>query len=315
MNSMKWNGNHLTVIDQRRLPHETIWINLHTHQEVEKAISEMVVRGAPAIAIAASYGLALAIQNGEDRTKAAQTLLESRPTAVNLQWALERLRTISNEFVLQEAIKIHKEDMGININIGTHGAPLLQGGVLTICNTGSLATSGHGTALGMIRSAFSNGQSIHVYILETRPYLQGARLTAYECMQEGIPCTLITDGMVGALLQTGRVQSAVAGCDRVAINGDTANKIGTYGLAQLCRVHGIPLYIAMPTTTLDRHCSSGAEIPIELRSPNEVRTVHGVPIAPKDVPVWNPSFDVTPAYLISGWVTEHGVWTPPFPNP
>ena len=313
MHSIEWTGTHLRLLDQRRLPHQTVWLDLYSHNDVAQAISDMIVRGAPAIAIAGGYGLAMAIAAGVDRSSAVHTLVESRPTAVNLQWAMDRLSNIPDADVLSEVIRIHEEDLAINHAIGRHGAPLLQGGVLTICNTGALATSGHGTALGMIRSAHAASQDIHVYILETRPYLQGARLTAYECMEEGIPCTLITDGMAGALLQSGRVQSAVAGCDRVANNGDTANKIGTYQLALLCKAHKVPFYIAMPTTTLDRHCPTGGQIPIEERPPKEIRSVQGHPVAPNDIPVWNPSFDVTPAHLIHGWVTEMGVWTVPFP--
>ena len=313
MHSIEWNGTNLRLLDQRLLPHETVWLDLYTHNEVATAISDMVVRGAPAIAIAGAYGLAMAIANDCDRQQASKVLLASRPTAVNLQWALERLAKVDDDQVLTEAIQIHEEDLAINHAIGQHGAPLLTGGVLTICNTGALATSGHGTALGMIRSAHAAGHNIHVYILETRPYLQGARLTAYECMAEGIPCTLITDGMAGALLRSGRVQAAVAGCDRVANNGDTANKIGTYQLALLCKAHDVPFYIAMPTTTLDRNCPNGEAIPIEERPPTEVRSVQGHPIAPHDISVWNPSFDVTPAALIHAWVTERGVWTLPFP--
>ncbi len=314
MHSIEWTGKHLRLLDQRKLPHETVWLDLYTHYEVAQAISDMIVRGAPAIAIAAGYGLAMAVEQGVNREKASQELLASRPTAVNLQWALDRLSTVEDKNVLDEVINIHNEDLTLNHNIGKHGAPLLNGGVLTICNTGALATSGHGTALGMIRTAHANGQSIHVYILETRPYLQGARLTAYECMQEGIPCTLITDGMAGALLQSGKVQAAVAGCDRVANNGDTANKIGTYQLALLCEAHNVPFYIAMPTTTLDRTCPSGKAIPIEERPASEVRSVQGHAIAPHDVPVWNPSFDVTPANLIHSWITEQGIWKLPFPE-
>ena len=314
MHSIEWNDNHLRLLDQRMLPHKSDWLELYNHYEVAKAIQDMAVRGAPAIAIAASYGLALAVQNGDDRTEATKILLQSRPTAVNLQWALNRLSTVADVDLLSEAKRIHAEDLKLNHSIGRHGASVLHGGVLTICNTGALATGGHGTALGMIRTAHSNGKNIHVYILETRPYLQGARLTAFECLEEGIPCTLITDGMAGALLKSGRVQSAVAGCDRVAANGDTANKIGTYQMAQLCHVHDVPLFIAMPTTTLDRQCSTGSEIPIEVRPSTEVRSIQGIHIAPKNIPVWNPSFDVTPAKLISGWVTEFGIWQPPFPE-
>ena len=310
MESIRWQNGYLELLDQRQLPHQTIWIQNHTHTDVVVAIRDMIVRGAPAIAIAASYAMAMAVQNGVDRNQASDELLAARPTAVNLQWALERLKSISDEHLLDEAIKIHQEDLQINYAIGQHGAPLLGSntGVITICNTGALATSGHGTALGMIRSAHQNGQNIHVYILETRPYLQGARLTAYECMQEGIPCTLITDNMAGALLKSGKVQAAVAGCDRVASNGDTANKIGTYQLAALCKMHDIPFYIAMPISTFDADCPNGEAIPIEERPSSEVRSLHGVAIAPHDIPVWNPSFDVTPARLIHGWVTEKGVW-------
>jgi methylthioribose-1-phosphate isomerase len=314
MEAIRWKESHLELIDQRLLPHQESWVIAKDSASVAKAINKMVVRGAPAIAISAAYGMALAIKSGENRKIASNRLLAARPTAVNLQWALERISKIPDEFVEAEAIKIHQEDLHLNHSIGSHGAPLLEGGVLTICNTGSLATSGHGTALGMIRTAHNQSNNIHVYALETRPYLQGARLTAYECVQERIPCTLITDGMVGALLATGNISSAVAGCDRVANNGDTANKIGTYQLAVLCRAHGIPFYIAMPTTTLDRKCPDGSHIPIEERSADEVRNFHNVPIAPKDVNVWNPAFDVTPAHLITAWITEQGIWNLPFPN-
>jgi methylthioribose-1-phosphate isomerase len=307
MQAIIWKEDHLLLLDQRRLPHEELWLKVSNSTEVSLAISTMVVRGAPAIAISASYGLALAIMNNESREEAHQQLLNSRPTAVNLQWALERLHSIPDEGVLEEVIRIHQEDIEINHSIGKHGAPLLNGGVLTICNTGALATGGHGTALGMIRSAHANGQGIHVYILETRPYLQGARLTAFECMKEGIPCTLITDGMAGALMAKGHVQSAVAGCDRVALNGDTANKIGTYQLAVLCKAHDIPFYIAMPWSSYDKNCPSGKQIPIEDRPANELRYFHHIPVAPKEVPVWNPAFDVTPHKIINGWVTETGI--------
>lgn len=314
LRSIYWDNANLHLIDQRMLPHQETWLRATSSDDVAIAISKMVVRGAPAIAIAGAYGLLMGHKQGEDRTLTSQKLLNSRPTAVNLKWALDRLSKVSDEDLEQEVLTIHQEDLQINLDLSTHGAPLLKGGVLTICNTGSLATSGHGTALGMIRTAHDNGQNIHVYALETRPYLQGSRLTAYECQKEGIPCTLITDGMIGALLKTGKIHSAVAGCDRVALNGDTANKIGTYGMAVLCRHHNVPLYIAMPTTTLDRNTPTGKDIIIEERDPTEVRSVQGKPIAPNDIPVWNPSFDVTDAHLISAWVTERGIWTLPFPS-
>ena len=312
--SIYWDNTNLHLMDQRLLPHQEIWLKATSSDDIAVAISKMVVRGAPAIAIAGAYGLLMGHRQGEDRTLTSQKLLNSRPTAVNLKWALDRLSTVSDEDLEKEVLAIHQEDLQINLDLSQHGAPLLKGGVLTICNTGSLATSGHGTALGMIRTAHNNGQNIHVYALETRPYLQGSRLTAFECQKEGIPCTLITDGMAGALLKSGKIQSAVAGCDRVADNGDTANKIGTYGMAVLCKHHNIPFYIAMPTTTLDRETPTGNEIIIEERDPTEVRSVQGKAIAPNNIPVWNPSFDVTDAEYITSWVTEYGVWTLPFPS-
>ena len=242
-------------------------------------------RGAPAIAITAAYGLALAVQAGANREEAALMLSESRPTAVNLRWALQRLASIPDDELSAEAVRIHKEDIEICRGLGAHGAPLIQGGVATICNTGALATGGHGTALGMVRSAIENGHDIHVYALETRPYLQGARLTATECIADNIPCTLITDGMAAALMATGKINAVVVGCDRVAMNGDTANKIGTYSLAVLAAHHDIPFYVAMPTSTLDRTCTTGSDIPIEIRPSNELRQLSGsgTPANP-----WNP---------------------------
>lgn len=315
MNAIEWDGHALRLLDQRRLPTEERWLRLDTWQSVAQAITDMVVRGAPAIAITAAYGVALAVRAGDDRARATAGLMAARPTAVNLRWALERLERVPDSQVEAEARAIHEEDRRINRALGDHGAALLTGGVLTICNTGALATSDHGTALGMVRSALEAGAPIHVYACETRPYLQGARLTAWECLRDGVPCTLIADGMAGALLATGRVQAVVVGCDRVAANGDTANKIGTYGLAVLARHHGVPFYVAMPTSTLDRRCPTGAEVPIEQRPAAELRSLAGHPIAPPGVPVWNPAFDVTPASLITAWVTEHGIWRPPFPRP
>jgi len=314
MHAIEWDGAALRLLDQRRLPVEERWLRLESWQSVAGAIADMVVRGAPAIAISAAYGLALAVRAGDDRAAASAGLLAARPTAVNLRWALERLAPLPDAEVEAEARAIHAEDQRINRALGDHGAPLLRGGVLTICNTGALATSAHGTALGMVRSAVAAGSAIHVYACETRPYLQGARLTAWECLRDDIPCTLIADGMAGALLAAGRAEAVVVGCDRVAANGDTANKIGTYSLAVLARHHGVPFYVAMPTSTLDRRCPTGADIPIEQRPADELRCLAGHPVAPPEVPVWNPAFDVTPAGLISAWVTEAGVWRPPFPR-
>ena len=315
MEAIRWDGSALHLIDQRALPTHKRWIKIKTWEAAAQAISEMVVRGAPAIAITAAYGLALAVRSGSDRQKAARVLSSARPTAVNLQWAIDRLSGLSDEQLLNEAIRIHQEDIHICRALGGHGATLIDGGVMTICNTGSLATGGHGTALGIVRSAIELGRDIHVYALETRPYLQGARLTATECLEDDIPCTLIADGMAGFLMSQGKIHSVVVGCDRVATNGDTANKIGTYNLAILARHHKIPFYVAMPTSTLDRTCADGGGIPIEMRPDAELKTIQGVSIAPEPMAVWNPAFDVTPAGLISGWVTECGVWTPPFPPP
>ncbi|MDG1484514.1 MAG: S-methyl-5-thioribose-1-phosphate isomerase [Myxococcota bacterium] len=310
LESIRWTGESLQLLDQRMLPAAERWLTLRSSAAVAAAITDMVVRGAPAIAITAAYGLALAVAAGEDRAAAAARLLAARPTAVNLRWAIERLAAIPDDAVAAEAVEIHREDRDINRRLGDAGAGLLSGGVLTICNTGALATGGWGTALGIVRSAIAAGRRVHVYALETRPYLQGARLTAYECVADGIPATLLTDSMAGALLATGRVSAAVVGCDRVAANGDTANKIGTYSLAVLCRHHGVPLYVAMPTSTLDLRCPTGAEIPIEQRPAEEVRGFGSSQTAPSLIDTWNPAFDVTPADLIAGWVTEHGMWQP-----
>ena len=250
MRSIRWDGERLHLLDQRALPERTEWLEIRTWEATAKAIQDMVVRGAPAIAIAAAYGMVLAVKAQDDRNAAHRGLASARPTAVNLVWALERMAKVDDKFIETEALRIHKEDEAICDKLGMHGAPLLDGGVLTICNTGALATGGQGTALGMVRSAIHSGKHIHVYALETRPYLQGARLTTVECINDGIPVTLVADGMAGALMTSGRIQSVVVGCDRVAANGDTANKIGTYGLAVLAAHHGIPCYVAMPTSTL-----------------------------------------------------------------
>ena len=314
MDAIRWDGVRLFLLDQRRLPHEEVWLTIETADGVVDAIRGMAVRGAPAIAIAAGYGLAMAVAAGEDRAAASGRLLGARPTAVNLRWALDRLEALPDTEVAEGARGIHAEDVRINRALSAHGSALLEGGVLTICNTGALATGGHGTALGMIRTAHAAGRQIRAYMLETRPYLQGARLTAFECWKDQIPSTLVTDSMAGALMASGRVKVVVVGCDRVALNGDTANKIGTLQLAVLAAHYGLPFYVAMPTSTLDRCCPGGQAIPIEERGPAEVTHIAGHRIAPEDVHVWNPAFDVTPASLITAWVTEHGIWTVPFPS-
>jgi len=240
-------------------------------------------------------------RTGSDLETSRKTLAASRPTAVNLGWALGQVSGEDDKEAA--ALALHQDDVKLCRQLGEAGASLLSGGVLTICNTGTLATGGHGTALGMVRSALQQGTTIMVYALETRPYCQGARLTTWECSQDNIPCTLLADSMAGALLASGKVNCVVAGCDRVANNGDTANKIGTYSLAVLAKHHKVPFYIAMPMSTLDRNCPTGADIPIEQRPRDEL-----FPAKLPGIEVWNPAFDVTPANLITAWVSELGIW-------
>lgn len=314
---LKWSDGQLLMLDQRILPTCEEWIAYSTHAEVAEAIRDMVVRGAPAIGVAAAYGMALAAAHGVDRAEAHQVLAASRPTAVNLFWALDRISampTWESDAVLAEAQAIEREDLAMNLAIGRHGAELVQPGwnILTICNTGALATAGHGTALGVIRTARSQGKGIHVYTCETRPRQQGLRLTAYELKREGIPFHSIADSVAGSLMRAGKVDMVIAGADRIAANGDTANKIGTYSLAVLAKHHGIPFYIAAPSSTLDPSLPTGDLIPIEERSGEELTHIEGVQIAPDDCSVFNPGFDVTPGELITGIVTELGVIRPPY---
>ena len=267
----------------------------------------MVVRGAPAIGCAAAFGFALAFFKKSDLKKAFEVLAASRPTAVNLFWALERMKRAKNP--VAEAVAIFEEDLAANHAMGRHGAALIPKGarVLTYCNTGALATSGHGTALGVVRTAFERDKTLSVIACETRPYLQGARLTAWECIQEGIPCTLITDNMAGHLMSKGEVDLVIVGADRIAANGDAANKIGTYMVAVLARRHCLPFYVAAPTSTFDPSTADGSAIQIEERPAQEVTGYRGLRWAPEGVAVRNPAFDVTPAELISGIVCERGV--------
>ncbi len=309
--AIRYRPGLLELLDQRRLPEVELWNGVVDAAGAAGSIRDMVVRGAPAIAITAAYGLALSVRRRQDRAAAREILLAARPTAVHLRWALERLDRVPDSELEAEAIAIHREDLETNRAIGDSGARVLPpGGVLTICNTGSLATGGWGTALGVIRSMVCQGQALRVYACETRPYLQGARLTAWECQREGIPCTLIADSMAGALMAAGKVSSVIVGADRVANNGDVANKIGTYSLAVLARHHGIPFYVAFPRATLDPRCPSGRHIPIEERGATELTCVRGTRIAPRGVRVWNPAFDVTPAALVTGWIVEDGSWSP-----
>jgi methylthioribose-1-phosphate isomerase len=298
---LRWKGDALELLDQRLLPDQVSYVRCKSGAEVAAAIKDMVVRGAPAIGCAAAFGVVLSKGNAESYA----ALAKSRPTAVNLFWALERMKKAKD--LRLEAEAIFTEDIAANRAMGKLGAELIEAGarVLTHCNTGALATAGHGTALGVIRSAKDKG--ISVIACETRPYLQGARLTAWECMQEGIPCTLITDSMAGHLMSRGEVDVAIVGADRIAANGDVANKIGTYVHAVLARRHGIPFYVAAPLSTFDPKIPDGSHIEIEERPADEVTGYRGMRWAPEGIKVRNPAFDVTPAELISGIVCEKGV--------
>jgi methylthioribose-1-phosphate isomerase len=298
--ALRWTGDALEVLDQRLLPEKIVYLKCRTAADVAAAIRDMAVRGAPAIGCAAAFGIAL-----EPKESSYEVLAKSRPTAVNLFWALERMRRAADKRAEAEAILA--EDLAVNRAIGAHGAKLIPQGarILTYCNTGALATAGHGTALGVVRSARDKGVS--VIACETRPYLQGARLTAWECMQEGIPCTLITDNMAGHLMSRKEVDLVIVGADRIAANGDTANKIGTYPLAVLAHRHGLPFYVAAPLSTFDSSIADGSLIPIEERPADEVTGYRGQRWAPEGVAVRNPAFDVTPAELITAIICESGV--------
>ena len=298
---IRWHGDSLDLLDQRLLPEKLSYLKCTTAAEVAQAIRDMVVRGAPAIGCAAAFGVVLSKGSSEGFS----VLAASRPTAVNLFWALERMKKAKN--LKAEAEAIFAEDLAANHAMGKLGAELIpqNARVMTHCNAGALATAGYGTALGVIRSA--KNKSISVFACETRPYLQGARLTAYELVQEGIPCTLITDSMAGHLMSRGEVDVVVVGADRIAANGDVANKIGTYTLAVLAKRHGIPFYVAAPLSTFDPKIPDGSHIPIEERPAEEVTGYRGVRWAPEGVAVRNPAFDVTPAELVTGIICEKGV--------
>jgi methylthioribose-1-phosphate isomerase len=313
-----WKNRQLLLLDQRCLPHQTRWVKCRSWRDVARGIQEMVVRGAPAIGCVAAYGMALAAK-AQDVEEAFDGLLKTRPTAVNLRWALERMRHTwvrdpSPETLEQEARKIEEEDRESNRRIGENGAALLPSDAvaMTICNTGSLATAGLGTAYGILWTAHRQGKIQKVIALETRPYLQGARLTAWELQKEKIPFELITDNMAAHLMKTEKIDAVIVGADRIAANGDTANKIGTYGLAVLARHHGIPFYVAAPYSTVDLRTENGQAIPIEERSVREVVEIQGIPIAPKNTRARHPAFDVTPAEFIAGIITEKGVAEPPY---
>jgi methylthioribose-1-phosphate isomerase len=330
--AVKWTGDALLLLNQRVLPLRESVTSVTQAQGVAHAIRTMVVRGAPAIGVAAAFGLVLAVQNAnrrrlpwrEEFRKAAEELASTRPTAVNLFWAIDRMRKVAERLpdepegaayhLEKEAVAICEEDVATNRRMGAHGAKLLKAGsVITHCNAGALATAGYGTALGVVKAAVAAGKKLHVYVDETRPFLQGARLTAWELRKDGIPCTLITDSMAAAILKAEKVQAAIVGADRIAGNGDVANKIGTYGLAVLCRAHKVPFYVAAPLSTIDPAVPTGKAIPIEERDGREVTHFLGTRIAPDGIPVFNPAFDVTPAKYVTAIVTEKGVLRPPFP--
>jgi methylthioribose-1-phosphate isomerase len=333
LSPIEWHQGVVRMLDQTRLPGEVVWVDCRDHQTVARGIKELWIRGAPAIGVAAAMGLALgarAVQaaSGAEFLRQLEpirtTLAQTRPTAVNLFWALERMCRLAERLaerpvdeikiaLVEEALAIQREDIARNQAMGKHGAALIppDAQILTHCNTGALATAGHGTALGVIRTAWSEGKRISVWVDETRPVLQGSRLTMWELEQDRIPATLITDNMAAWFMRQGRVDLCIVGADRIAANGDTANKIGTYGVAVLAHAHKIPFYVAAPTSTIDFALATGAEIPIEERNPEEVTNPLGrLRIAPSQSRAANPAFDVTPARLITAIITENGVFKP-----
>ena len=334
LETLKWTDSGVLFIDQTKLPTEEVWVNCPNYEAVASAIRTMIVRGAPAIGVAAAMGIALGARDldvtsiSEFRNGIGQIcrdMGETRPTAVNLFWAIRRMRRrfedissrpipLIKQALIDEALAIHAEDIATNRAMGLNGAALMpdSGGVLTHCNAGALATAGYGTALGVIRAAVESGKQIHVFADETRPFLQGSRLTAWELMKDNIPVTLISDNMAGAIMAQGKIQAVIVGADRIAANGDTANKIGTYSVAILAREHGIPMYVAAPFSTVDLETADGSGIPIEQRDSSEITHIGGKQIAPTGVRVENPAFDVTPARYIRAIITERGVATAPF---
>jgi methylthioribose-1-phosphate isomerase len=329
--TIRWTEAGVVMIDQTRLPHEQCYVTCQTYQEVAEAIRSMVIRGAPAIGVAAAMGVALGVAGADGQDLDAQfaticqALASTRPTAVNLFWAIQRMQGVYAESralplaqlrsrLTREAQQIRLEDIAINQAIGRNGAPLVPDGktVLTHCNAGALATAGYGTALGVIRAAVSAGKKIDVFADETRPFLQGSRLTIWELQQDDIPATLITDSMAGHFLNSGRIGCVVVGADRIAANGDVANKVGTYSVAVLAKENGIPFFVAAPISTLDLTLRSGRQIPIEQRAAAEVTHVFGVPVAPEGTAVQNPAFDVTPNRYVTAIITERGVARAPY---
>lgn len=334
--TIEWTAEGVSLIDQRKLPQREEYRLCRTHQEVAEAIRTMVVRGAPAIGVAAAMGIALGVRQSraasvgelrEEVGRICEEMAATRPTAVNLFWAIGRMRTLFEDLagagaeieairarLAAEAQQMKEEDIAANRALGDYGAAFVPSGktVMTVCNAGALATAGYGTALGVIRSAIREGKNVDVMALETRPFLQGARLTAWELQKDKIPTTLITDNMAGHFLHSGRVGCVVVGADRIAANGDVANKIGTYTVAVLAKENGVPFYVAAPLSTVDLAAPSGEAIPIEQRPEEEVTGIQGVRIAPEGIAVKNPAFDVTPHAYVSAIITEGGVAEPPY---
>jgi methylthioribose-1-phosphate isomerase len=332
--TLEWTDSGVRFIDQTKLPTEETYLTCKTYQQVADAIRNMVVRGAPAIGVAAAMGIALGVKNSKAESVGelkrefdhiCEVIGKTRPTAVNLFWAIRRLQDKFEllrvrplpqikQALIEEAQRMHAEDIAANRAMGQHGATLMpaSGGVLTHCNAGALATCGYGTALGVIRAAVEQGKKIHVYADETRPFLQGSRLTAWELMKDGIPTTVISDNVAGALMSQGKIAAIVVGADRIAANGDVANKIGTYTVAVLAKEHGIPFYVAAPFSTIDPDTADGSKIPIEQRDPSEVTHIGGKQMVPENVPVENPAFDVTPAKYVNAIVTERGIARAPY---
>jgi methylthioribose-1-phosphate isomerase len=332
--TLEWTDKGVRFLDQTKLPTEETYVTATTYQQVADVIRNMVVRGAPAIGVAAAMGIALGVQNSKAETvgdlkkefdQICKAIGETRPTAVNLFWAIRRMEgkfemlrirpmPQIKQALVEEAQRMHAEDIAANQAMGRHGATLMpsSGGVLTHCNAGALATAGYGTALGVIRAAVEQGKKIHVYADETRPFLQGSRLTAWELMKDGIPTTVISDNMAGAMMRQGKIGAIVVGADRIAANGDVANKIGTYSVAVLAREHGIPFYVAAPISTVDLATPDGSGIPIEQRNPKEVTHIAGRQMVPDGVEVENPAFDVTPAKYVVAIITERGIAKAPY---
>ena len=334
IHTLEWTDKGVRFLDQTKLPTEESYVTAATYQQVADAIRSMIVRGAPAIGVAAAMGIALGVKDSKAETagdlkrdfdQICAAIGETRPTAVNLFWAIRRMRekfemlrirpmSQIREAMVEEAQRMHAEDIAANQAMGRHGATLMpnSGGVLTHCNAGALATAGYGTALGVIRAAVEQGKKIHVYADETRPFLQGSRLTAWELMKDGIPTTVISDNMAGAIMSHGKIGAIVVGADRIAANGDVANKIGTYTVAVLAKVHGIPFYVAAPTSTVDLATADGSGIPIENRNVREVSHIAGKQMVPDGVEIENPAFDVTPAKYVAAIITERGIARAPY---